>query len=139
MIYVFSLRIKGEPVGKGAMRKGGGCYTALDVENYEKKIKEMAAFEMRRSGISKMKECPLEMLICVFYRVPDGVDEGLKDKMIDGAVSPCLRPDSDEMARVMMDALNGVVYSDDAQICKLVVNKWYVNSDPGVDVYVDCL
>ena len=35
------------------------------------------------------------------------------------------RPDADNCAKLILDALNGVVYADDAQVCNLHVEKHY--------------
>lgn len=39
------------------------------------------------------------------------------------------KPDVDNMAKFVMDALNGVYYKDDSQICTLVVSKQYGAED----------
>lgn len=34
-----------------------------------------------------------------------------------------LKPDADNVAKAVMDALSGVAYADDAQVCELIVKK----------------
>ena len=38
-------------------------------------------------------------------------------------------PDTDNLAKFVLDALNGVYYKDDSQICQLIVRKQYGNVD----------
>ena len=38
------------------------------------------------------------------------------------------KPDLDNVAKVVLDALNGVVYQDDVQVWRLVVNKLYAGA-----------
>lgn len=39
---------------------------------------------------------------------------------------PCLRkPDAENLAKALMDALTGVLYADDKQVCVLEVRKFY--------------
>lgn len=35
------------------------------------------------------------------------------------------RPDLDKLLRALKDALNGVVWADDSQVCEVVANKFY--------------
>ena len=44
------------------------------------------------------------------------------------------KPDIDNLAKAVMDALSGLIYEDDAQICALVVIKTY-SETPGVNVH----
>ena len=39
------------------------------------------------------------------------------------------KPDADNLAKAILDALNGVAYPDDAQIVKLTVRKRYGEAD----------
>lgn len=55
---------------------------------------------------------------------------------------PDRRPDLDKAARGLLDGLTGPVFVDDAQVCRLVVEKRYVGDtfaalpEPGVTVLV---
>ena len=39
------------------------------------------------------------------------------------------KPDTDNLAKFVLDALNGVYYKDDSQICQLMVRKQYGDVD----------
>lgn len=137
---MFELRICGDPVSKCSPNTNNltgdhSWYTAMDVEAYEKSIRKRTEEKMRCSDIARMKSA-VKMCICIFQQIPDYLPEDIRLNMADGTVRPCIRPDADEIARVVMDALNGTVYADDSQICSLTVNKWYVRSDPGLNIYV---
>ncbi len=45
--------------------------------------------------------------------------------MLNGEILPTKRPDGDNIIKVILDALNGFVYHDDAQICKIYFTKKY--------------
>lgn len=45
--------------------------------------------------------------------------------MLSGEIRPTKKPDTDNIAKAICDALNGVAYRDDAQICCLTVQKQY--------------
>lgn len=38
---------------------------------------------------------------------------------------PCVRPDLDNYAKGVKDALNGIVWADDGQVCQMVLAKKY--------------
>lgn len=47
-----------------------------------------------------------------------------------GGRAPCgVKPDADNLAKAVLDVLNGRVYKDDGQVCNLTVLKWYAGSD----------
>lgn len=49
---------------------------------------------------------------------------------------PTVKPDIDKLARAVQDALNGIVYRDDAQVVSLSVHKRYCGAQPsGVVVF----
>lgn len=56
--------------------------------------------------------------------------------MQDGYIRPTKKPDCDNIAKIICDALNGIAYYDDSQIVKIEVDKVY-NETPGVDVVIE--
>jgi Holliday junction resolvase RusA-like endonuclease len=48
---------------------------------------------------------------------------------------PTKKPDLDNLAKSVLDGLNGVVYLDDSQLVSLHITKVYDHS-PGVDIMV---
>lgn len=49
---------------------------------------------------------------------------------------PYVKPDLDKLARAVLDALTGIVYVDDAQVCKLDLSKNYARVDYPVGAMV---
>lgn len=50
-----------------------------------------------------------------------------------GLIVPTVKPDTDNVAKIVLDALNGIAYHDDAQIVQLTVLKRY-STEPKVKV-----
>jgi len=48
---------------------------------------------------------------------------------------PITKPDIDKQARLVLDALSGIAFADDAQVVRLVAEKCW--GEPGVDVLVE--
>ena len=51
---------------------------------------------------------------------------------------PTVKPDIDKLARSVLDALTGVCWQDDAQVCDLILSKRYSDT-PGLTVTVSRL
>lgn len=45
--------------------------------------------------------------------------------MLNGEILPTKKPDSDNIIKIILDALNGIAYHDDSQICSIHFEKKY--------------
>ena len=55
--------------------------------------------------------------------------------MLENEISPTIKPDTDNIAKSILDSLNGIAYKDDKQIIRLTVEKWYAEV-PNVTVEI---
>ncbi|WP_279284564.1 RusA family crossover junction endodeoxyribonuclease [Clostridium sporogenes] len=53
-----------------------------------------------------------------------------------GIVRPTIKPDVDNIAKVILDSLNGLAYKDDKQIIFCSISKWY-GENPKVEVILE--
>ena len=53
-----------------------------------------------------------------------------------GLIFPTKKPDTDNIAKAILDALNGLAYYDDAQVVNLEVQKRYSN-EPRAEVFIN--
>lgn len=49
---------------------------------------------------------------------------------------PTVRPDADKLARLVLDALTGVLWDDDSRIVSLSARKLYADGEPGATIHV---
>lgn len=75
---------------------------------------------------------PVEVGIAAYYGVPKSYSKRKSAKARDGFLLPTKKPDADNIAKVVCDALNGIAYIDDTQVVSLNIIKAY--GDPHVDV-----
>lgn len=123
----FDIHIPYEPVAKGRprfARKTGHCYTPAKTENYEDKVKMM--FRLRRNDFVDMFDRPLKITLNFFIKKPVSCKRDY----------PSVRPDIDNYAKAILDAMNGVVFKDDGQIITLHISKRY-HEAPGTDVTIE--
>ena len=129
------LTIPGEPVAKGRprMMKSGIAFTPTKTRNYETLVKELYIIENRDKP---MLEGQLSASINAHFTIPKSASKKNREKMLEWEIRPTKRPDLDNIAKAVLDALNGLAYQDDSQIVSLTVNKFY-SEVPGVEIFIE--
>jgi Holliday junction resolvase RusA-like endonuclease len=61
----------------------------------------------------------------VFIQVPKSDSKLKKQAKIIGEIRPTTKPDCDNLAKSILDSLNGWAYRDDKQVIELSVKKFY--------------
>lgn len=118
------LTIPGEPQGKARAKifrnKNGAAHgvTPDSTVLYENLIK-------LTYGKRPLLDGPIGMELTAFYRVPKSASKANKVLMTSGALRPCKKPDTDNIIKVVSDALNGHAYRDDAQVVEVTAVKLY--------------
>lgn len=116
--------VPGEPQGKGRPRFGNGrTYTPAKTIAYEKLIAGKAAEAMRYfpDGVTAL---PVRVRVDAYKGIPKSWTRAKRLRAMDGQEIPG-KPDLDNVAKAVLDALNGVVYADDVQVTRLLVTKQY--------------
>lgn len=134
MIVKFT--VPGEPVGKGRPRvvRNGGfsrTYTPEKTASYENLVK----LEFQRQGGRMLKDGPVGMRIVAWYGIPRSASKRKQEAMVGGLIWPTKKPDCDNVAKIVADALNGLAYRDDSQVVMLHVEKRF-GEEPRVDVEI---
>lgn len=127
--------VPGEPRGKGRPRftKRGGflsTYTDAMTVRYEATI---AAAGAQAMGGMEPLHTPISLRIEAFMGVPKSWGRKARQEAMEGLVVPG-KPDLDNIAKAVMDALNGVLYADDKQVCALRISKRY-SLEPQIEIY----
>ncbi len=97
-------------------------YTPRQTIEYEKLVR---ASYTTVSKVKFQKDEPLEISILALFPIPQHASKKLKELMLNGDILPTKKPDSDNIIKIILDALNGVCYHDDAQICRVYFEKMY--------------
>ena len=132
---MISFTIEGEPRGKGRPRftKGGRVYTPKETSEYEKAA--ALAYKSGSGGRYFDKLVPVRIAVTAYYGIPESAGLRKRERMMDGEVKPQKKPDLDNVIKIVMDALNGVAYHDDAQVVSVEARKLY-SMNPRVEVTV---
>lgn len=123
--------VPGVPVGKGRPRVTRyGTYTPEKTRAYEEKVR---LCWQTQSGKSFPAGIPLLAHITAWFPVPKSVTKR-RAAELDGAYH-VKRPDCDNIAKAILDALNQYAYPDDSAV-QITVEKRYTTAAPRVDVTI---
>jgi len=60
-----------------------------------------------------------------YLPIPKGTSKALRKDMINGKVRPTTRPDFDNLAYLVTNAMKNLIYHDDAQVVRCLTEKYY--------------
>ncbi|MFT8928502.1 MAG: RusA family crossover junction endodeoxyribonuclease [Sporolactobacillus sp.] len=128
--------IFGEPVAQGRPRFStfGGHARAIDPPDsreYKKYVKLMASQNRPHTPI----EGPVELKLLIYRPLLKSMSKKKKAAAVSGTLRPIKKPDVDNVAKGIMDAMTGIIWQDDKQVVSLQVAKFYSES-PRVEVLV---
>lgn len=90
-----------------------------------KKYKELIQWQLRPHAPKEMILGPIDMNIYFYMPIPKGTSKIKQRLMQEGKIYHIKRPDIDNLAYVVTNALKGIVYKDDSQIVNLHLYKRY--------------
>jgi len=124
-------KIKGKVKAKQSVKFGrnGIKYTPRDMVEYANLVKLSFINKYPDWDINNFTDKPLKAEITVFMPVPQSYSKKKREQALSNQIRPTVKPDCDNIAKNINDALNGIVYPDDKQIVSLTVNKFYSDNE----------
>lgn len=105
-------------------------YTPKKTVNYENLVK--LSFVEQIKAYEPLCN-PIEASIYAYFKIPQSVSKKKREAMLNLEELPKKKPDCDNIAKIILDALNGIAYDDDKQVVNLHVYKRYSDT-PHVEV-----
>lgn len=106
--------------------KNGHTYTPKETKEHEDLIRWMYR---RQIGTFRFPATDnLSIRITAFYAIPKSTGKAARARMATGEIRPTVKPDWDNVGKLVTDALNGIAYADDKQIVDARVRKFYAKS-----------
>lgn len=151
-----SFVIQGDPEGKERPKFSRrnhriNTYTPQRTHNYEDLVRYQAVFARNEQGITEPVNKPCSIKIKACFKVPKSYSKRDRELCLSGRKRPSKTPDSDNIAKIILDGMNPkkktnrmlhkkvVVkegfFDDDKQVVELSVGKWFAK-DPHVEVVV---
>lgn len=129
--------VLGEPQGKGRPRFNKLPNGHVNTSTPEKTVlyENLIITEYRRQCKNAKfgdKDC-IYIRIIAYYGIPANTSKKKRWEMENGLIRPTKKPDVDNLAKVVCDALNNVAYHDDKQIVDAQVSKYY-SDQPRIEV-----
>jgi Holliday junction resolvase RusA-like endonuclease len=127
-----TIHIPGEPRGKGRprsalIRKKNGQqfishYTPADTASFENLVKMEGKLAW---GGRPLIEEAVRLQITAIVSVPASWSPKKRARAIAGEIRPTTKPDFDNVTKAVTDALEKVIYRNDARIAEAQIRKWY--------------
>ena len=132
-----SFTVPGPPVGKQRARtvtQGGWVhsYTPAKTAAYESLV--ASTYKSSYPG-AEAATGAVQVVIHAFYKVPLSWPLEKRKKALAGMIPVSVKPDLDNVLKIVTDALNGVAWVDDKQIVYATVQKIYADM-PRVEVEI---
>ena len=115
--------VLGKPQGKARPRFNthtGRTYTPSKTGAYKRFI----ALCYKQAGGKKLRGA-VEIKIECFYQIAKSHTKATKALMEAGQIQATIKPDLDNIAKAVLDGLNGLAFDDDKQVVSLKVSKRY--------------
>lgn len=121
----YEFEVPGKITGKGRPRVNTStaiAYTPVKTKEYEELIKQYFIIKYRAI---KPLEGRLSVTIKAHFSIPKNTNKSNTEEMLNNKISPVKKPDIDNIAKIVLDALNKLAFKDDNQITKLNIEKIY--------------
>lgn len=133
MLHIF-LDVMPTPKSRARVTKSGHAYTPASTKKAQQDIQLLLKSYMNRNQILTTPK-PVFVKMIFNYPIPRKITDS--DKLLGdlGMFYKSSRPDLDNLAKLVADAMNGIVYFDDSQIVKLLCEKKY-SIQEGIDLNI---
>lgn len=131
---MITFEIPGEPKSKLRHRttKTGINYTPKKTLEYENWVKQCYCIKHKQN----MLQGEVRAEIRAYFSIPKSTSKKKRQEMISGTIRPTKKPDTDNIAKVILDSLNKIAFDDDKQVVEMTVSKWY-SEQPRVEVKLE--
>jgi Holliday junction resolvase RusA-like endonuclease len=123
---MYQFEIFGTPVAQKQTRftcscGKGRCYDP------SRKDKEHIQWQVKPLSPEEPLTCAVELSIFFFMPIPKSASAPLREQMRNRVILPDKKPDEDNLAYLITNALKGLVYDDDKRVCAKHVYKFYAD------------
>ena len=121
----YSFEIKEKAIGKERPRYSARThrmYTPTKTSSFEEKVQW--AFKSKYNIKSEPSIKPFKAKIIAIFKPAESLSKKKKEELL-FKIKYTKKPDADNIAKAILDSLNGLVYKDDSQVSALLVLKDY--------------
>lgn len=115
------------PKGRARATKSGHHFTPQKTVSFEAELK----WFWKQSKNEMVPQVPTHVKIAFYLPMPKTL---AKKKSEPGR--PITKPDLDNVAKAILDGLNGFAWRDDNQVCDLQIGKYYTRGSPSIEIEI---
>ena len=124
MIVTFA--VEGKPFGKQRPRHSKTSKTPYTPDKTRQTEQLFAAaYRSKYKGFKFSNGSFLSLTVKAYMPIPKSKSKAIREGMRNGTIRPTVKPDWDNIGKLVADALNKVAYDDDKSIVEAVVVKFY--------------
>ena len=105
----------------------GHAFNPKDTVQYEKLVRDCY-----KQQDGRYLEGSIKALIIAYYKIPKSYSKKRVQAIREGLEQSVKKTDADNIAKIILDSLNGIAYKDDSQIIELSVIKRYTEENERV-------
>lgn len=106
-------------------------YDPTKVKKFKKELGQLARSQYKDEPLDGM----LEVKISFYRQVQKSLSKIERSRRLSGEHRPTVKPDLDNYIKSTLDALNGILWTDDARIVDLHAHKYY-SDRPRIEITV---
>lgn len=110
-----------KPQIKTKFTRKGWAYTPKEAINYIERLQ----WQIRPYAPSAVYMGPVEVDLTFFLPIPKATSKVSRRMMNNGTIFHIIRPDLDNLAYTVTNAMKGIIYDDDSQIVSCRYRKFY--------------
>lgn len=111
-------------------------YDPKPCREYKKLVRLLANQTVAKQKGFKPYERAIEVVIWFFLDIPKSYSDADRVAAATGKIRPTSRPDLDNLAKGIMDAVKGVLWKDDSLIVTMHIKKFYTAGQERAEMYV---
>ena len=133
---MISFTVFGQPVAQGRPRASArnGLVRLYDPEK-SRSYKELVYSEAVKVKPDTPLTGELSVIITAYFPIPKSKSNKFREAALSGEINPTTKPDTDNIAKIMLDSAQGILFIDDKQVVELMVRKRY-SENPRVEVVI---
>lgn len=128
-VRMFIFEIHGAPIPQKQTQFACSCPPKKKCKKWgfdpSKKEKEIIQWQIKPFAPKEPISSPVELTIAFFLPIPKGISSLKRKQMLNRVLLPDIKPDEDNLAYIVTNALKNIVYDDDRRVCAKHVYKFY--------------
>ena len=128
--------IPGDPVPQGRPRASSrGGFTRMYDPPASREYKKLVKVYASKNRPNKLIEGYVEVEMHIYKRTLKSFSKKKKIDAENKKIRPKTKPDADNYAKGILDAMKGIIWQDDGQVTDLIARKYY-SERPRVEVLI---